>query len=136
MFRHALLLGAAISVVLSASALAGCSPDLGDAPTPSRTADQQQGERLAQISGCMACHAPGGSATSFVGLAGTTVRLADGSSVIADSSYLTESIVYPNAKRVAGATLAMPTNSLTAAEAARIVAYIEALSDVTPVHRP
>jgi cytochrome c oxidase subunit 2 len=53
--------------------------------------------------------------------------LSDGTSVVADRAYLTESIADPSAKKVAGYSIVMPSNSLSDTEIGRIVDYIEAL---------
>ena len=62
------------------------------------------------------------------GLFGSSVELADGSTVIADREYLIESIKDPAAKQVAGYRLPMPTNRLTDDEIDQVIAYIEALA--------
>ena len=117
----------AAAVVCAAGLLPACAPDLADGPTVSLNADEQRGQQIAEASGCMACHAPGSVAADFVGLAGSTVQLADGSTIIADTAYLTQSIKDPNAKRVAGYDLPMPPNLLSDEDVALVVAYIEAL---------
>ncbi len=90
------------------------------------------GERLARSSGCAGCHGQnfgGGAGPSLVGLAGSEVTLVDGSTVIADTNYLTRSIAEPSADLVADYNLKMPANGLSDAEIADIVAYIETLAD-------
>jgi cytochrome c5 len=67
---------------------------------------------------CSNCHTltetPGTKAPTHQGLFGSTVELADGSSVLADSAYIRESIVDPQAKIVKGDwTQTMPTYSET-----------------------
>jgi cytochrome c oxidase subunit 2 len=54
--------------------------------------------------GCNACHLPGAAvrAPRLDGLFDREVKLRNGQSVIADESYLRESILQPNAKIVAG----------------------------------
>ncbi len=90
------------------------------------------GEQLARSSGCAGCHGQnfgGGAGPSLVGLAGSEVSLADGSTVIADTAYLTRSIAEPSADLVADYNLKMPANGLSDAEIADIVAFIETLAD-------
>jgi len=64
-----------------------------------------RGAELAEENGCTACHAPTVKklvGPGWGGLYGSTVKLADGSSVIADDTYLTEKILNPDARVVAG----------------------------------
>jgi cytochrome c oxidase subunit 2 len=65
---------------------------------------------------------------SWVGLFGSEVDLADGSTIIADRDYLVESIRDPSAERVAGYSVPMPAVSLSDAEIAAIVDYIASLT--------
>lgn len=82
----------------------------------------------------MACHTTDGVdlvGPSWLGIAGTTRDLESGESVLADSGYLTESIVDPPAKIAAGFNPLMPTtyvDTLTSEEIADIVEFIESLS--------
>lgn len=90
------------------------------------------GEQLLRSSGCAGCHGAdfrGGAGPSLVGLAGSPVELADGTTVVADTAYLTRAIANPSADLVADYNLKMPANALTDAEIADIVAFIETLSD-------
>lgn len=91
----------------------------------------QRGKDTALSNGCASCHGAqgqGGVGPSWVDLAGSDVELEDGSTVVADDDYLVRSIVDPDAEKVAGFTLAMPVNGLSAAQAADIVAYIKELN--------
>ncbi|HMN38109.1 MAG TPA: cytochrome c [Hyphomicrobium sp.] len=96
------------------------------------------GEKLARDNGCTACHAPTGEklvGPGWGGLYGSTVELAGGSSVTADDAYLTESILKPDAKIVAGYQAgAMPSfaEMLDAGQVAAIVAYIRSLEGRKP----
>jgi mono/diheme cytochrome c family protein len=109
------------------AALSACGADSADAPAVSLNADQQRGRLIAESSGCMSCHLNRVIAPLFTGLAGSTVQLADGSTVVADRAYLTEAIVNPNVQRSAGYSGTMPANALSAADVALVVDYIEAL---------
>ena len=63
------------------------------------------GAELAEENGCTACHAPTREklvGPGWGGLYGSTVQLADGSTVVADDAYLTEKILHPDARVVAG----------------------------------
>ena len=87
------------------------------------------GKRVALDAGCSSCHGPngeGGAGPAWKGLYGSEVKLADGSKVVADEAYLTESIRDPSAKSVAGYGL-MPANSLDDSEIQAVVEFIKSL---------
>jgi cytochrome c oxidase subunit 2 len=72
----------------------------------------ERGERVVKGAGCLNCHAVEGKekiGPNFRGVYGSTVPLADGTSVKADEEYLRESIVDPGAKVVKGYPNVMPT---------------------------
>ncbi len=99
--------------------------------TPALSPLALEGRDLASTSGCASCHGANGEGSigpAWVGLAGSDVELADGSTVTADSDYLRRSIAEPGAQSVAGFTIAMPPNTLTPEEIDAVVAYIEELS--------
>ena len=91
-----------ISVVTS-------GPDTATTPaavitaTPTSSA-QENGQAAFEAFGCVACHREEDSplAPTLVGLYGSEVQLDDGSSVLADSDYLYESIADPGARVVDG----------------------------------
>ncbi len=88
------------------------------------------GQQLVANNGCGACHTIDGSVLigpTWRGLFGSTVKLSDGTTVVADEAYLTESIKTPQAKLVAGFPPTMPTIPLTDQEIADIIAYIKTL---------
>jgi cytochrome c oxidase subunit 2 len=97
---------------------------------PGPNADR--GELIAQQNGCQACHSVDGSSLvgpTWLGLFGSDVELDDGSVVTADEDFITESILEPNAKIVAGFPAnAMPSYSLTDAEIADIIEFIKSIS--------
>jgi cytochrome c oxidase subunit 2 len=70
-----------------------------------------RGQRLFEELACHTCHLPDGSGKgpSLVGLFGSQVKLADGSVVTADESYIRESILNSQAKITAGYQPLMPT---------------------------
>lgn len=77
------------AIAAEQAALAAANPDAG------------RGEKLYNESGCKACHSLDGVkgiGPSWKGLFGSQVPLADGSSVLADEEYITESIRNPSAK--------------------------------------
>lgn len=91
-----------------------------------------QGRQLSQQY-CAACHSVDGSqkvGPTWLGLAGSNVPLADGSSVLADEAYLKNSILNPNLNIVAGySPNVMPSFSgtLDDAKVSALVAYIQSL---------
>jgi cytochrome c2 len=91
-----------------------------------------RGAQLVKDYGCTACHSiseerlvgPG-----WGGLYGSKIKLADGSTVVADDAYLVESIRQPDAKVVAGyPSGVMPAfDTLKDHEVSAIVAYLHSL---------
>ena len=100
----------------------------GGAAVPVVTA----GEAVFQAQGCASCHSGDSSARgpALAGLFGSTVRLRDGRSVVADDAYLRESIVRPQAKVVAGYEPLMPTYEglIGEEDLMRLVAYVKSLT--------
>jgi cytochrome c oxidase subunit II len=89
------------------------------------------GEHLFAEKQCNTCH--GQRAPTLAGLYGSTVRLSDGSTVVADENYLRESILQPNAKMVAGYSAIMPTyqGQLTEEQITELIAYMKSLKTAT-----
>jgi len=117
-----------VAVLLVIVVLAGCGGDSSEVPAASAVSGS--GEALARDAGCVSCHGgsfQGGVGPGWVGLAGSEVELSDGPVVIADNSYLFESIRDPGAKVVAGFSVLMPQNSLSDAEIDEIVTFIRSL---------
>lgn len=89
------------------------------------------GAQLFQTQGCVSCHRPegGGLGPSLEGLFGETVQLATGETLIADETYLRESILQPNARVVAGYNPIMPTyeGRLTEEQITQLIAYIKSI---------
>lgn len=116
------------AVVVSSAILAACG---GSDPVPEpATALERDGLEVARASGCLSCHGAGGGGgvgPSWVGVAGSEVTLDDGTTVVADGAYLRLAITDPGAQKVAGYTIDMPQNTLTAEEVDAVVAYIEGL---------
>lgn len=94
------------------------------------------GGKLFQQHACNTCHRPDSLARgpNLEGLYGKPVALADGRTVVADESYIRESIVAPNAKLVAGFQPLMPTfQGLISEEGLlQLVAYVKSLSKAEP----
>jgi cytochrome c oxidase subunit 2 len=89
------------------------------------------GEKLFAEKACGTCHLSDGKgrAPSLDGFYDSTVKLADGSTVKADDSYIRESVLSPNAKIVAGYQPLMPTyqGQLTEEQILQLTAYIRSL---------
>jgi cytochrome c oxidase subunit 2 len=94
----------------------------------------QVGERLFQQIGCATCHAeePGSRGPSLRGLFGSTVRLKDGTEVLADENYLRESILRPSAKVVSGFDPVMPAyeGQISEEDLLKFIAWIKSLAPV------
>jgi cytochrome c oxidase subunit 2 len=90
-----------------------------------------QGQLLTVRNGCVGCHSVDGAkmtGPTWFGLYGSTVPLSDGTTVVADDAYITQSILDPKAKEVAGfAPTVMPPFALSDTEIADIIAYIKTL---------
>jgi cytochrome c oxidase subunit II len=90
-----------------------------------------QGKLLTIRNGCIGCHSLDGAkmtGPTWFGLYGSKVELADGTTVIADDAYITESILNSKAKEVAGfSPTVMPPYALTDAEISNIIAYFKTL---------
>jgi cytochrome c oxidase subunit II len=91
------------------------------------------GENVFSQQGCMACHSIDGAAgigPTMKGLFGATRNFTDGSSAVADESYLRESILVSNARIVAGYPPAMPnyTGVLSDRQVDALVEYIKELN--------
>jgi len=109
------------------------------APPPSTVQPSlaERGIRVAAERGCLRCHTLDGTphiGPTWRGLWMRPVRMADGSTVIADAGYLTESMMDPEAKFVAGYQDVMPSyqGQLAPAEAAALVELIRSLGDPEP----
>jgi len=90
----------------------------------------KKGEELMEHSGCLACHSLDGTpkvGPTLKGLFGRKVILSDGKSVVADESYIRESILEPGAKLVQGFPPVMPTfqGSLKDEDITAIIAYLK-----------
>jgi len=84
---------------------AALAPAEGASQAAAPVSAAAHGAELAEENGCTACHAPTKEklvGPGWGGLYGSTVKLADGSSVVADDAYLTEKILKPDATVVAG----------------------------------
>ncbi|XXF78116.1 cytochrome c oxidase subunit II [Myxococcaceae bacterium GXIMD 01537] len=99
-----------------------------------------RGEREAAGQGCLLCHSVDGRphiGPTWRGLYGREERLEGGGTVLADEGYLTESMMDPLAKVVAGFAPVMPSyhGRLSAAQAGALVEFIKSLR-ARPGERP
>jgi cytochrome c oxidase subunit 2 len=90
------------------------------------------GQRLATSAGCPKCHSVDGSrhiGPTWLDLYHKVEDLEGGGRVFVDEGYITESMMEPKAKQVAGYPLVMPSfhGRLSAPETAAIVEYIKSL---------
>ncbi|MBL8950359.1 MAG: SCO family protein [Myxococcaceae bacterium] len=103
----------------------------GAPPAPPRA---RTGEELwAQLS-CAPCHDSPSLAPPLGGLFGKKVELDNGLVVEADEGYLLESILVPDAKRVRGYPLRMPTYDgvIESADLVTLLAYVKGLKETGP----
>ena len=91
-----------------------------------------RGEQLFQDLACSNCHKLNeqGRCPNLTNLYGATVKLSDGSTAKFDEAYIRESILFPNAKTVAGFEPIMPTFQGQVAEEGilELIEYIKSLS--------
>lgn len=98
--------------------------------------DAECGQRWATEYGCVACHSVDGTqivGPTWLGLSGSGVTLADGSTVTADIEYLKTSILDPNAQLHEGFNPdIMPSNfsdRLSAEQIEQIIAFIQSVGE-------
>lgn len=92
----------------------------------------ERGFALFRKNGCMGCHAAASSvhAPELSGLLGRKVHLSDGSSIVADETYVHDSIIEPQKAIVAGYDAIMPSfkNELNEEDIMAIIEYIRSLA--------
>ncbi|HUA12871.1 MAG TPA: c-type cytochrome [Solirubrobacteraceae bacterium] len=130
---------------LAALAVTGCgasSPTVTSKVIPTATAAQGKGivgrgAKLYEEDGCEGCHSLNGTrmtGPSWKGLAGSTVHLANGRTLVASNAYLKDHILDPNAwtvKGYPGEVMAAAIEELHLAkhpqDVAALVAFIDSL---------
>jgi cytochrome c oxidase subunit 2 len=90
----------------------------------------EQGEELVEKSGCLACHTTDGKpkiGPTFKGLFGSTVQFTDGTSAVADETYIRNYILEPNVRVIKGFPPIMPTfkGILKDDDITAIIAYLK-----------
>lgn len=91
-----------------------------------------QGRLLTVSNGCTGCHSLDGTpltGPTWLGIFGRQEQMSDGTTIVVDEAYITESILNPNAKIVAGfpSPSVMPAFSFTDEQLANIIAYLKTL---------
>jgi cytochrome c oxidase subunit 2 len=96
-----------------------------------------EGRQIFLRNGCADCHEQN-RAPSLQGVFGSTVQLQDGTTVVADESYVRESILNPGVKVVFGFQPIMPSfqGRLTEDEVLRLVDYVKSLQTASPPPGP
>ena len=93
----------------------------------------QAGERQFQQLGCHTCHkeVSGGRGPTLVGVYGKPVQMDNGETIVADESYIRESILNPQAKIVHGFKPIMPTfqGQINEETLVQILTYIQSLGE-------
>jgi cytochrome c oxidase subunit II len=100
----------------------------------------EAGEKRFNDLGCPTCHKEDGKGRGPIlrGLFGKRVKLANGETLVADESYIRESILEPRAKQVAGYEPVMPTYTSQLGEegVVELIAYIKSLQKAEDGSRP
>jgi len=90
------------------------------------------GKKLFESLACVNCHKPDntGRCPNLQGVFGSTVHLTGGATVKADEAYVRESILYPEAKIVAGYEPVMPTfqGIVTEDQILQLIEYVRSLA--------
>lgn len=131
MHRSLVAVSVAASLALGAL-LSGCGSDGGGAEVKLSAAGER-GKQVAKEQGCTSCHSADGAkgtGPTWEGLAGSTVKLDDGSEVVADDAYLREAILQSRGQVVDGYANVMPVydGELSDAEVADLIAYLHDLA--------
>ncbi len=95
-----------------------------------------RGEQLFQQLACVTCHLNDGTGRgpSLAGVYGSQVQLTNGAAVVANDSYIRESVLTPQAKLVAGYGPLMPTfqGQVSEESVMSIIAFIKSLPPAGP----
>lgn len=128
------LVAVAVTASLGVGALlSACGSDGGSSPDVQLSAAGKRGQQVAKEQGCISCHtADGGKGTgpTWQGLAGSTVKLDDGTEVVADDAYLRQAILQSRGQVVEGYANVMPVydGEISDAELADLIAYLHDLA--------
>jgi protein SCO1 len=121
-----------------ADCLAGAPAAQPVGPGPAGPPDPDRGRALFASVGCAGCHADERVAPPLAGVSGGAVRLEGDAAAMADDAYLTESILEPDARIVAGYSSLMPSyrDHLSAGQVADLVAYVRSMPSTGPAGAP
>lgn len=134
------VLAVAVVVALGAVLFLFTGETIGDETTPTTApidfdADSAaRGALLAESKGCLQCHTVDGTPSTgptWKGLAGSSRPLTTGESVIAEDTYLLDSIVDPSLQVVQGFDATMPPDygeTLSSDEITDLINYIKSLA--------
>ena len=90
---------------------------------------EAQGKKLFSSYGCSGCHEGAGTvrAPSLAGLYGNPVPMEAGGTIVADSSYIRDKILYPDHNKIAGYKQVMPSfkGVIPEEDLLKLVAFIE-----------
>jgi mono/diheme cytochrome c family protein len=122
-------------LALAGLLLAACGGGKDNGNEDALSPQAARGKRLVEEKGCLSCHTTDGSkgtGPTWKGLAGSQVKLTDGTTVTADADYLRRSILDPDAQTVAGfppglMAATIRPGTVSEEEAAAIVAYLQTL---------
>lgn len=108
---------------------------------PHRATMAEMGRQIAASAGCFKCHSVDGSphiGPTWLDMYRRKEVMEDGSTLVADEAYITESMMYPKARQVKGFQLVMPAymGRLEGPESAAIVEYIKTLRSDRPNGTP
>ena len=123
------LMGGKLVVMRPAEYAAWLNGDT-DEPQEVDVPPARAGAALFSAQGCASCHGQYGP--TLAGIYGRKQKMSSGEMVEADDAYLRESILYPNAKMVAGYPPLMPTYAgrLSEEQVLQLIAYIRSLKGV------
>jgi cytochrome c oxidase subunit 2 len=112
-------------------------PDTQPDATAKPSSMAERGEEIATRVGCMSCHSVDGRkhiGPTWAGMFGSKRQLTRGDSVLADETYITRSIMDPQADVVAGFDPVMPSYQglIGGGEVSAVVAFIKSLRDSNP----
>jgi cytochrome c oxidase subunit 2 len=101
-----------------------------EAAAASGVPDANRGGQVYATGGCKACHSVDGSpliGPTWLHLYGSTVELADGTTVKADDAYITQAIKDPNSQIVAGFNPGMPQLPITDLQIKDLIEFMKTL---------
>ena len=121
-------------ILFTGESITDDGPDTTNPPMEFDAEAAARGAVLAEGTACLQCHTQDGSSATgptFKGLAGSQRPLSTGEFVVADDSYLFNSIVDPSSQIVQGFDDVMPSTfseQLTEAEIEDLIAFIKSLA--------